>query len=128
MNSLSIKLLKEQLKKEEFSNIYLFYGEEEYLKEYYIDELKNKIVNENFKGFNYYFFDGKNIDIGNVQAALESFPVMAEKKMIVIKDSGLFKISKAARDKFWEECIKEIPSYVCLIFYEKEVDKRNEFY
>ncbi len=125
MNNLSIKLIKDQIRKKTFSKVYLFSGEEEYLKEYYLKELKNSIIDENFKDFNYYIFNNKNIDINEVQDSLEAYPVMAERKLIIIKDSGIFKLTKAKIDNFWIESIKNIPAYVCLVFYENEIDKRN---
>ena len=38
--------LKKEIKSGEFKNAYLLYGEESYLKEYYANELKNKIVDK----------------------------------------------------------------------------------
>ena len=35
--------LKKEIKSGDFKNAYLLYGEESYLKEYYANELKNKI-------------------------------------------------------------------------------------
>ena len=46
--------LKQQIKAGLFSNAYLIYGEESYLKEHYVNELKKKIVEPAFEDFNIY--------------------------------------------------------------------------
>ena len=52
--------LKKEIKAGDFKNAYLLYGEESYLKEYYANELKNKIVDKTFETFNFHSFDGKD--------------------------------------------------------------------
>ncbi|MDK2933336.1 MAG: polymerase subunit delta [Clostridiales bacterium] len=125
---MSIDLLKKQLKEGEFSNIYLFFGEEEFLKEYYFSQLKSKVVDESFKDFNYAVFEGKNIDLQQVEDGIESLPVMSQYKMLVIKNSGIFKSPKAVEKEFWNSYLADIPSYICLVFYEKEIDKRSKLF
>ena len=60
---MSVDILKKQLKDGVFSNIYLFFGEEDFLKEYYYNQLKSKIVDKSFEDFNFCFYEGKNIDL-----------------------------------------------------------------
>lgn len=125
---MSIDILKKQLKGGEPATIYAFYGEEEFLKEYYFNQLKDKVVDSSFRDFNYDVFEGKGIEMEKIQNALESFPVMAERKMLVMKDTGLLKSPKAADKDFWEKVLGDIPSYICLVFYEKEVDQRSKLF
>ncbi|MGE4283436.1 MAG: DNA polymerase III subunit delta [Clostridia bacterium] len=128
VNELSLDLFKKQLKEGKFSGVYLFCGEEAFLQEYYLNQLKNKLVDNTFKDFNYYYFEGKNMNSQQIGDAIESLPVMAEKKMLVIKDSGIFKSPKAAEKVFWESYLEDVPSYICIAFYEKEIDKRSKLY
>jgi DNA polymerase-3 subunit delta len=125
---MSIEKLKVQIKNKEFENIYLFFGEEVLLKEYYLNKLKEKILNPSLESFNYYMFSERNINLSNIADALESFPVMSDKKLIYIKDSDIFKSPKAGDIEFWEDSLKNIPSYVCLIFDENNIDKRGKLY
>ncbi|MBZ4644691.1 MAG: polymerase subunit delta [Petroclostridium sp.] len=125
---MSVDILKKQLKDGVFSNIYLFFGEEDFLKEYYYNQLKSKIVDKSFEDFNFCFYEGKNIDLQQVQDGIESLPVMSEYKMVVIKDSGIFKSPKAQEKEFWETYLKDMPSYICLVFYEKEIDQRSKLF
>jgi len=125
---LSIDILKKQLKEGNFSNIYVFFGEEEFLKEYYFQQLKSKIVEEALKDFNYTVFEGKGNDMQLVQNTIEAFPVMSEHKMVVIKDSGILKSPKAEEKEFWKRVLSDVPPYVCLVFLEKEVDQRSKLF
>jgi DNA polymerase-3 subunit delta len=125
---MSLELLKKQLKEGKFSNVYLLHGEEEFLKEYYFNELKKKILSNGLEEFNYNLFEGKNISLQHLQDSMEAFPVMAERKMIAIKDSGILKTPKAAEKEFWEDYLNDLPSYCCIVFYEKEIDKRSKIY
>jgi len=123
---MSVELLKKQLKENSFSTIYVFYGEEDYLKEYYFNQLKNKVVGNSFKDFNYIVFEGKGHDLQRIKDSLESFPVMSDLKMVVMKDSEVLKSPKAAEKQFWEETLKDVPGYVCLVFFEREIDGRSK--
>ena len=58
--------LKKEIKSGDFKNAYLLYGEESYLKEYYANELKNKIVDKTFEAFNFHYFDGKDALMGTL--------------------------------------------------------------
>ena len=57
--------LKKEIKSGDFKNAYLLYGEESYLKEYYANELKNKIVDKTFEAF-----ANGSIDISTYMATL----------------------------------------------------------
>ena len=47
MAKLDEEKLKEQIKAQSFSNAYFIYGEESYLKEYYVGVLREKLVSLN---------------------------------------------------------------------------------
>ncbi len=125
---MSLQLLKKQLKDKTFGQLYLFCGEEAFLKSYYAQQLQKNILQTGFEDFNLAVFSGKDIDLKKVGDAIESFPMMAEKKMIVIKESGMLKTPRAEAKDFWEHTIPDIPPYVCIVIYEEEIDKRSKIY
>ncbi|NLY44362.1 MAG: DNA polymerase III subunit delta [Clostridiaceae bacterium] len=125
---MSIDALKKRIKEGNLTGVYAFFGEEEYLKEYYYRQLMDKVVDGPMKDFNLTVFDGKGMDLEQVRDALELLPVMAQQKMIVIKDSGVLKAPKAEEKEFWDRYLDDLPPYVCLVFYEKEVDKRSKIF
>ncbi len=82
---------------------YLFVGEEEYLKRYYLSELKKKLVPDSFlEPFNYVVFDGGEIDFGRLFDAVKAPPMMADYKLIVWKYPEIEKMREKGRDALEE--------------------------
>lgn len=118
-----MKNLIDDIKKNEFKNVYLLYGEETYLKLQYRDKLKNALMPEE-DAMNYAHYEGKGISEGEVIDLAETMPFFAEYRMIVLEDTGFF---KNASDKL-PEYMKSLPEYLVMIFVESEVDKRNKMF
>lgn len=117
--------LKQQIKSKEFQNLYLFYGEETYIKELYLDRMKKEVPDGGFSEFNHIYLEGKEACGASAEDALDSFPMMTDKKLIIIKNSGLFKSANAEQKEFWQNRISDIPDFAMVIFDEQEVDKRS---
>lgn len=120
--------LKKHLKNGDIGNLYLLYGEEAFVKNLYRDQLEKTVPDDGFGDFNRIILDGKEITTDKIDDALNSFPMMAEKKLVVIKNSGVFKSASEELKAFWQERLSDIPDYVLLIFDEQEVDKRGVLY
>ena len=56
--------LKSDLSAGNIGQVYIFYGEESYLREYYLGEIKKKLVPAGFEEFNYHRLSGKTHDAG----------------------------------------------------------------
>lgn len=124
----SFLTLKQQIKSGDTGNLYLFFGEEVFVKDMYLEKMKSFVPDGGFADFNYIFLDAKDAVSDKVDDALDSFPMMSEKKLVVIKNSGIFKKSGEDIKDFWLERIADVPDYVLLIFDEQEIDKRNALY
>lgn len=127
--------LRAQLKSGELKNLYIIFGDEDFLKEYYIEAIKKMIVEEGMEEFNYTVFEGEKQDFEEISMAFSTPPMMADKKLVVIKDSGIFKITTdepksnfEAKKAFWGDILKESYEDVCLVFHERTVDKRSALY
>lgn len=120
--------LKQQLKTGELGNLYLFFGEELYVKELYLSRMEALIPDDGFADFNRIFLDSGDISPDTADDALNAFPMMSDKKLIVIKDSGIFKSANQEIKDFWQKRLADIPDHVLLIFDEREVDKRSVTY
>lgn len=124
---MSIDILKEELKTEKIRNLYLFYGEEEFLKKHYFDSIEKIVLKDDVTGLNKTVIDGK-VDIQKIYEACETLPAFLERKLVLVKNSGLFKpkkdsAKKGTKDEFLEY-LQTLPPYNCLIFYEESIDKR----
>ena len=126
-------LLEKELKSGVLHSIYLFYGDETFLIENAIKKIK-KIFGEILQGINYVIIDENLVDdlIYNIESPAFGF----DKKLIIVKNSGLFK--KDGRKKAGSPIQEKIAKYinenmdiinenVNIIFYETEVDKNNVF-
>ena len=120
--------LKIQIKENKLSGIYLMYGAEVYRKEQFIKKLSDMIDDGGLGEFNKIIIDGKNADFNEFDDAIESFPMMCEKKLVLIKDSNIFYKPKEEQKEYWSKRLDDIPDYIILIFDEKEIDKRSALY
>ena len=72
-------------------NAYLISGDEEFLIDESIKRLKAKCVNPSFEALNYIILEGVHLEFEDILNACETLPFMAERKIVVVKDSLLFK-------------------------------------
>ena len=118
-----MKSLNEDLKTGQLNRVYLLYGEEAYLKKQYKDKLKNAMVSPD-DNMNYAYYEGKGINVNEVIDLAETLPFFAERRLIVLEDTGFFKSASAELADY----IKEMPETTSMIFVETEIDKRGKLY
>ncbi|SDB16176.1 DNA polymerase III subunit delta [Eubacterium oxidoreducens] len=111
------------IKSGEFKKVYLFYGEETYLRRQYKEKFISSLFDDK-EDMNLNYYEGKNLLVGQIIDQAETLPFFADKRLIVIENSGMF---KSANDKM-ADYIKEIPDHLIILFVEEEVDKRNKLY
>ena len=117
-----MRTIKEHIKNNTFSKVYLLYGQEDYLKTLYRNKLRNAILPSE-DTMNYSYFEGKDIDLTAVQSMADTVPFFAEYRLLILENSGLFK-----KQSDFADYIKEMPESSILLFVESEVDKRNKLY
>lgn len=129
---MSLEILKDDLKNNKIRSLYLFYGPEEYLKRHYIDSIEKSLLSEDLKALNKVVLEGK-VELNRILDNCETLPIFSDRKVVIVKNSGLFKPSKKAGDTAKKgksanddlsAILQDLPSHVCLVFYEQEIDKR----
>ena len=118
-----MKTIDEDIKTGQFKAVYLLYGEEAYLKKQYKDKLKNAMADPE-DTMNFAAYEGKNINAKEVIDLAETLPFFADRRVILIENSGFFKGS--CEDL--AEYMKQIPETTRFIFVEEEIDKRSKLY
>ena len=118
-----MKTIDEDIKTGQFKAVYLLYGEEAYLKKQYKDKLKNAMADPE-DTMNFAAYEGKNINAEEVIDLAETLPFFADRRVILIENSGFFKGS--CEDL--AEYMKQIPETTRFIFVEEEIDKRSKLY
>lgn len=123
--------LKKDIRENNPSNLYIICGEENYLKNYYLEQLERIVVDENFKEFNLHIFEGNKLTLNELNDAIESYPAMSDKKMIIVKDFNLLKPEGEFKKELYN-ILEDLPEYICLVFYydilEFNADKRLKIY
>ena len=123
--------LEKDLKNGKLNSLYLLYGEEVFLLESNLKKIK-KLFGEIVPGINYVQIDDTNID--NLISDIETPSFGYEKKLIVVKNSGLFKKEgkrKSAKiselkdkvSEYFKKNISEIKDYNVVVFVEEEIEK-----
>jgi len=117
----------------ELKPLYLLYGGEQYLIDTCINKIKKKF-GERILGINYILIDETNLD--NLISDIEMPAFGYDKKLIVVKNSGLFKkdgrkkTGSPLQDKiaeYIENNLDIIEESVILVFVEGEADKNIVF-
>ena len=121
--------LKKQLGEKKVSGLYLFFGEEVYLIDFYIKKIKELVPDMGFPDFNFLQFDGKTASLREIGDAIDGFPMMTDKRLIIINDSGAFASKASAEAKDFYLTVPDIlQEDTVLVFRETEVDKRGSVY
>ncbi len=118
-----MNIINDDIKSGNFKTCYLIYGPEEYLKLQNKDNLLKALVSDG-DTMNFSAFKGNDINSREIIDLADTLPFLAERRVILIEDSGFFKSS----DEDMSEYLKSIPESTCLIFVESEVDKRSKTY
>ena len=113
------------IQRKELTGIYLFYGEEEYVKEEALSQLADALLDPQFRDLNYQTIDGSEVGVDEIINACETVPFMAERRLVVVKDS-IYLTNKRQNgnnhgnvdeQKRLKEYIEDIPSSTNLVFY-----------
>ena len=120
----------EEIKKGEVSGIYLFYGEEEYVKDQALAQIVKSFFPRGMQEFNLNVIDAANKDIKDILNACDTLPFIVPKKLVVVKDFPITAAKKQIMhvDKLIEY-LTRIPSTTCLIFFNRgQIDMRVSMY
>lgn len=117
-----MQTLNQDIKTGEFKQIYLLYGEEAFLKNSYKNRLKEAIIGDDT--MNFVRFEGKGLDVDELIRLADTMPFFAERRLILVEDSGFFKSASDALVQY----LPSMPDTTILLFVETEVDKRNRLY
>lgn len=81
--------IKKQLKENNMSNCYLFYGNEDYLKQFYVNKICSKFVIPGSETFSLRKYDGKENTLDEVLEGAGSLPFMSEYCVVIARDFPL---------------------------------------
>jgi len=115
--------LLQDLKQQNFKNVYLLCGEEAYLRNQYKKRLRDALVMDG-DTMNYSYYEGKDINPRAVIDMAETLPFFADRRVLMVENSSFFK----NKCEELADYMAAIPESTCFIFVETEIDKRSRLY
>lgn len=106
--------LKVDIKEHRSKRLYVFFGEETFLLNHYLERLKKNLVDELTESFNYHKFSKENFDMRSFADGVESLPMMAENTFVLVDDIDVFKLPEDDRNKLCE-LFADIPDYCTVV-------------
>ena len=104
--------LKKDISQNTIGPLYLFHGEETYLRDYYLGQMKAKLIGGGMEQFNLHTLSGKDFDVKTLAQMIDCLPMMSERTMIVVSDYDIYKGDRDALAAI----LDDLPEYVCLVF------------
>lgn len=115
--------LLQDIKNQDFRQIYLLCGEETYLRKQYRDRLRQALQQEE-DTMNTHYFEGKDTPVGEIMDLADTLPFFAPRRVIIVENSGwLQKGGETLADY-----LPRIPDTTFLILVESQTDKRTRLY
>ncbi len=111
----NLSVLKQDLKSGQYGRLYLFHGEEHYLRDHYLQQLKDKLLDGPAADFNYHRFTQENMNLQALTDAVEAMPMMAEFSLVQVDDCDLGKLNESDRDTL-TGILSDIPDYCVMVF------------
>ena len=111
----AMRELKQALRAGTPGNLYLFHGEEAYLREYYLGELKKALLPEGLEDFNLHTAQGKECSVAWIEQAVNCFPMMSERTLVLVTDFDIVALGEKDRDALIA-LLADLPDYCCLTF------------
>lgn len=108
-----------------FAPIYLFYGEEDFLVDECVHAVIGKTLAPDLKGFNLDIVYGSNVDVKDVVAHASSFPMMSEKRVVVVKEFEKLAPTDTAKEILSAYIDQPLES-TCLLLISLEPDFRKK--
>ena len=110
-----LQMLKQAIRAKDPGRLYFFYGEEVFLLQHYLQQLRKVIVDELTESFNYHKLTSETFDIREFADCVENLPMMAERTMVVVDEIDVFKMNESDREKMID-IFSDIPEYCTVVF------------
>ncbi|MDR1693141.1 MAG: DNA polymerase III subunit delta [Oscillospiraceae bacterium] len=108
------KEVVKSIKEGQIAKLYVFHGEEAYLREHCLEQLREAVVAD--ASFDYVRLSGKGLTLTALTDETESLPFMGKRRLVVADDFDLTGIPAAERDR-WTAFFETLPDTCCLVFF-----------
>ena len=114
-DSAAYQKLKKDIADGTIGRLYVFYGEEAYLRDFYLGQMKKKLLSGGMEAFNLHTLQARECDPKSLGQIVDCLPMMSRRTMVVVYDYDLFKAPAEQREAM-AALFADLPEYVCLVF------------
>ena len=107
--------LKKDLSTGTPGQLYLFHGEETYLRDYYLGRLRDAVLPGGLGEFNRHDLAGKDMSPHALEEAVDCLPILTERTFVLVTDYDLFKAGEKDREEYLR-ILGNLPDYCCVVF------------
>lgn len=116
----------DEVKKNTLHGVYLFHGEEEYVKAQALDQAIQSYTIQSFGELNCRVFEAEDTGIHDIISMCDAFPFFSKQRLVVVKDLVVAGSNKSLLIAKFVDYIKILPETTCLIlYYRGKVDMRT---
>ena len=112
---LAFQQLKADIRAKSVGRLYFFYGEEVFLLQHYLQQIKKLLIEDLTESFNYHRLNQDNFTVQLFADAVENLPMMADNTLVWVEEVDLFKLPESDRTKV-AEVLCDIPDYCTVVF------------
>lgn len=87
----TMKAFKSALESGAFDPVYVFHGADDYLKDEKVRALVARATDPSTRDFNFEALRGGEVEVAQISSALEALPMLAERRVVVLRDPGALK-------------------------------------
>jgi DNA polymerase-3 subunit delta len=124
-NNISFTQAIDQIKQGSLAPVYLIYGEEKYLHDELIDRIIDISLDSGTKDFNFDLFYASETSVDRIINVARSFPMMAERRVVVVKDIQQLKTTEL---KYLADYVSRPSKSSCLILALPERKKTGKWF
>ena len=117
----SLPQLKQQIRNKDLGRLYVFHGEEVFLLNHYLGQMKKLLLDDLTESFNFTRLTNETFQLQTFADAVEAMPMMAEATFVQVDDVDFFKFPEADRDKM-REILSDIPQWCTVLFTYETVE------
>ena len=115
VDNTAMRELKQALKEGTLKNLYVFHGEEAFLRDSCLGKLKDTVLPAGLEDFNLHTAQGKECSVDWIEQAVDCLPMMSERTLVTVTDFDLFGQGDKARERLLD-ILSNLPDYCCLVF------------
>ena len=115
VDNTAMRELKQAIKVGAPRRLYLFYGEEAFLRDDCLNLLKKAVLPPGLEDFNLHAAQGKECSVDWIEQAVDCLPMMSGRTLVVVTDFDLFALGDEAKARLIE-VLGHLPDYCCLVF------------